>query len=870
MKGIHICTLYFGVSHFCLVTLNVLLLFILEDVVHMDKINGYQIFAHDPKAQDISDAIREILAKKTTNVKVKLSSSKQHNLKEADFENRCATHFEENFQILAAEALLILPCKSPEKFKEIVNTMEHWCRKTNESSNIKGLVLHSFSVFQHLQHHGFTSKALKDILKIEVFSEEPVIVVYNPQENGLFLIRKAENEELKTDIKLGLDDLKMFLLLFHDKLQNSNLKLISLVVTDKDRYDKLTCPTCINNVITLEEFKDVRTFENWWEERGTYFEIESLENIDRDFIKSFLAKITGTVAATFIYGKYIPTMTDKSDEQMTNLAVLLTREQMKILHSQHKHIIIRGGFGCGKTIIAVALLKKISEKLKNNEKLYFICHDARSEMLDDMTKGAQKGDNANVTLFHNKQGRSLSEIMKEILEKKESTEKVNFLVDEYDGEDLDESEAKSLNELFNESLKEMLVVLIVQPIEKERFIDNIFQNRNRFDQLENMKPFELKRVMRNSIEIHDLVQLTKGVIQKKTDFVHEEDNIEQKRTIEQKAESHGFFRRLTKNMKSREFRTKLPEPPSDITAESLSRRKDSHKYPKEKLELDEAETVPASVKRTHDADARKYPKENLSIPKLGLDEAQAVSGFNQRTSNKGARITSEFLFAAVDKTGHKISSKKPTLFELGGKSHFQKIQSLIAIFQKRQIQKSKQVILHFDTGVNEIPGNLFFTFEHHFQIQGKVTKNYKEFKSQKKTVLVCSYPNFRGLEHPKITVIIDCDVYYVQHYLVETLSRCTSDLCVVVLQKSKTLTDVTAEWKTKQVVQQWEVEFTVDRFQEEDSEFELTTNTNPHIIKAKFSREYSKQLEEKIEKLVTEYKNFESKKKEARKIIQQR
>ena len=432
----------------------------------MEKINGYRIFAHDPKAMDISDTIRKILAIKTTNVKVKLPFTKQHNMKEADFEKRCTTHFEENFEKLASEVPLILPCKTPEKFKEIVNTMEHWCRETNKSSKIKGLVLHSFSVFQHVKHFGFTRQALKGSFEMQLFSEEPLIVVYNPQENALLLIRKAENEELTTDIKLGLDDLKMFLLLFHDKLQNSNLKLISLVVTDKDRYDKLTCRTCKNNVLTLEEFKDLRTFENWWEERATYFEIENLENINRDFIKSFLAKITGTVAATFIYGKYIPTMTDRSDEQMGNLAVLLTREQMKILHSQHKHIIIRGGFGCGKTIIAVAMFKKISESLKNNEKLYFICHDARSELLDDMTKGTQKADNANVTLFHNKQGRNLSEIMKEILEKKESTEKINFLVDEYDGENLDESEAKSLNELFNESLKQMLVVLIVQPIEK--------------------------------------------------------------------------------------------------------------------------------------------------------------------------------------------------------------------------------------------------------------------------------------------------------------------------------------------------------------------------------------------------------------------
>ena len=402
-------------------------------------------------------------------------------------------------------------------------------------------------------------------------------------------------------------------------------------------------------------------------------------------------------------------------------------------------------------------------------------------------------------------------------------------------------------------------------LKKKRVINNILHNRNRFDLLENTKRFELSQVMRNSVEIHNLIKLTKDMIQKKTVFAHEEDN-----KTEKKTKSYKTVRRLTESIKSRVFTTKLVEPPSDIPAELSSRTKDPREYPKEKVELNEAKAVPASLKRTHDGDTPKYPKEKPSIPKLGLDEAQALVRFTQRTGNKGVRTISEFLFASADRTGHKIISKKQALFELGEKSNFQKIQSLIAKFHKRQIQKSKQVVLHFDTGDNEIPDNILFTFEHHFQIQRQVTKSYKEFKSQKSTVLVCNYPILRGLEHPKIMVIIDCDLYYVQHYLVETLGRCTSDLCVVVLQNSKTLTDVTAEWKIKKIIQQWEVELAVDPLQGEDSEFELLTIRNPHIVKVKFSRAYCKQVEKKFAELVTRGKSFEWKKKEARKITQQR
>ena len=113
------------------------------------------------------------------------------------------------------------------------------------------------------------------------------------------------------------------------------------------------------------------------------------------------------------------------------------------------------------------MLKSISESLKNNEKLYHICYDARSELLRQITKDVQKKTNANITPFHNKERRNFSEIMMDILEQEERTKKINFVVDEYDGENLDESEAKRLNKLLNGSLKQSFIFLIVQPIQKE-------------------------------------------------------------------------------------------------------------------------------------------------------------------------------------------------------------------------------------------------------------------------------------------------------------------------------------------------------------------------------------------------------------------
>ena len=811
-------------------------------MIHIEKIDGYQIFAHEPCAVDISDTINEILERKKVNIRVKLNHKDQHIMKDTEFEELCTAHFEENFETLAAESPLILPCKEPEILKGVVKVMQEWCRKRNKLSKIKGLILHSFSALRHLEHFGFTREVLKGSFKIEEFSEKS-IVVYNPQEYMLLLIRNAESQDLVTDIKLGLDDLKMFILLFSDKLKGSNMKLISLVVTDKEHNLESICPDCINsNVIPLETFKDADTFNNWCEAKASYFEIGTIEKINTNFVKSFSAKITGTMAATFIYGKYVPTMTKNPVKRMISSKVLLTRKQMEIFNSQDKHMIIRGGFGCGKTIIAEAMFRKMSENLKNDEKLYFICYDSRSELLHQMAKDAQENKLINVTLFHNKEKRKLSEIIKGILEENESTRKMNFVVDEFDGEDLDESEAKSLNGIFNESLKESYILLVEQPIKKERVVNNTRQERNMFELLKNMKLYELNRVMRNSVEIHNLVKLTADVLEKQTVFIHQEHN-----TVESELITHerqgGNYESLKSNVSKNEVVKKLPNPPPDVNAKLPPRQTDPHEYPKIKP----------------------------SIPALGLDEAQAVSRSATGAGDKGIKTISEFQFAAADKTGHKIRSNKPAFFEVGDKSDFEKVLSLIAIFEHREIYKSEHVVLHFDTITNEIPNIFLFPLTHHFDLKEKLTNEYRALNPTKKSVLVCSYCTFRGLEHPKITIVIDRDIYYIQHYLVEALARCTTDLWVVVLENSPTLTDVTANWKAKQAIKQWEIKILIDASLEENVELESTSNENSDIITTKFKLEYYKKLKEKYVASVNTDKNFESEKElAAKKIILQR
>ena len=150
----------------------------------------------------------------------------------------------------------------------------------------------------------------------------------------------------------------------------------------------------------------------------------------------------------------------------------------------------------------------------------------------------------------------------------------------------------------------------------------------------------------------------------------------------------------------------LSKPGSNINTELLSRKKESHKENHEessstlKLGLDEAQAVIESVLKKDDGAVKNFPN--------------AVAGFFGCGSCVGENKTAiKFFYAAVDKTGHKISTKEPAFFEVEGKSGFQKIISLIAIFEEQEIKKGEHVVLHFNTATNEIPKIFFFAFAHH-------------------------------------------------------------------------------------------------------------------------------------------------------------
>ena len=72
--------------------------------------------------------------------------------------------------------------------------------------------------------------------------------------------------------------------------------------------------------------------------------------------------------------------TKNEDDKMKGALLLLTPEQIYILLSEDKHMIIDGPYGSGKSIIACIKGKTLTESIKKGELLYCISYDSRSDL----------------------------------------------------------------------------------------------------------------------------------------------------------------------------------------------------------------------------------------------------------------------------------------------------------------------------------------------------------------------------------------------------------------------------------------------------------------------------------------------------------
>ena len=961
-------------------------------------VRGYGTYCHIRNANDVFKNIdqwqRTISGKE---VKVKFHDKEGVRTLSELKENLCGDYFKRYFEKLAVNGPVVLP-QIPSGVNKIVDTMERWCNDTNDSPDLKGLVVHSLNVSEYFGkffYDELEKETVRKDLDIKDFPITPIIIVYNPQESVILLIRKSENENLRKEIEFCSHDMKMFMLLFGSEVNQSRVKTISLLVSNEIENEYLKCEGCKNCIVSLETLQSYRLFQALWDNLAENFNVTNTDDIDEIKVIAASAKLIGCLAAA-PYFEDLPTFTEVPNEQMKHVLVLLTPAQKRILYCGDKHLIVQGPYGSGKSILARKKLHLLSNKLKESKKeeqVHFICFDSQSALLSEV------GRSPNIIAHVNKAGEKLSEIIRYIL-KVANSESVNLIVDEFDGENLDREEAAALNCFFEDKFLKKVVFLVPQSMEKERHISieekEEKEENNMFHLLKTMKQVNLSLVMRNSVAINNLIKVTQNFLkQQETIYRHpseddasrgssslnkkpaalvvsasnskSKEGIKIKSTesskkiagqiknekqqsisepglsdvpIEKDVVTKKFVDKSTEksavaasNSNSKEtLQIKLSESSKKIAshvkhekqqsiteprlsdvpiekdnvtnefvhkstekwavsasksnAKALRKIKSSesskkianqvkHEKQIRKSRLsdvhpgssnvvtkkivdksvynsreDTVETMNPVVARSSDSNNQ----EQHAVGNFGLDEVFSLAGSPRASKDDVNRIVNRFRYIASKGIGHNVNSSCPKLFEVDfdntNKGPYEKLFALNCIFRKLNIWNSnsnnKHVILHFDTSTSEIPKLLTPIIECR-EISNKVTNNYKDFKYNNKSILVCNFRVFRGLEHSNVTLTIDQDIYSVQHYLVEAMARCTNNLAIVVLEKSVAISRIISQWENglngQQLIDQWKVQICT----EGDKESDYDVDKKLHLITVNESSKSHEEMRKKFD-----------------------
>ena len=497
-------------------------------------------------------------------------------------------------------------------------------------------------------------------------------------------------------------------------------------------------------------------------------------NKSNTFSFDFSAKLLGFLAS-FQFSKEnhfhwtLPSLTNNPARQMTETTILLTLEQLRIVNSPNKHLMIQGCYGSGKSIAALKKAEMTSKILKEKEILYFISYDSSSMLTADIES------TSNMKLYRNEGALKLSKIINNI--KTDHPEcKINLIVDEYDGEQLDEPEATKLNHIFttDENFRNSIICLVFEALERERLVNGIKQIANLLPLLKSMELKELTYNKRNTLQIHNLVKVTTDVLKHKTATVHVPIYGAQDSQIQSGLEI------------TLEEETKIEVPGQVPTVKQPKQNKD------------EDSNVGKSLCKTK---------------KIIFDEACKYFSSTIDTSINTNEVTTTFRHKESKHSGHSVESEKPNIYQIyHPPESVEFMVSLIVVLQQiitnDNMKIEKHVLLHYNVE-KDIP-NIFYMAFKMMGVLEKVTNRYEEFKNvNSKKIFIASFRAFRGLEYPRVVVVLDRNVSGLEQYLPECLNRCTTYLHVILLKKDTCMLEQTLQEGTalQNIIAAWKMQY---------------------------------------------------------------
>ena len=373
-----------------------------------------------------------------------------------------------------------------------------------------------------------------------------------------------QHDQLKGEVYHCMDEMILLSFLLKDELKGSGVIVTGLVVySGKNAHNQTGCIDSDNFVVSSKIFSSVHHFDNFWKTfvSQNIFEkfASNLERREKSDTVTLFEAVASKIVGYLTHLQFkiseksvLPVPEKEPAGNIKQNELLLDRCQIEIAYSDEKRILLSGNYGTGKTFVALTKLELLYESLKQDEVIYYVNFAGKSELYLEVLEKNKTKEKVKVL----RGGTNLSNIIKSKIlpnEVKCNTKNIQFIVDEYDSEDLSEKESASLYQIFQEEeqFQHSTILIAVQPIEiirTEHFTTGgkkkeYSQANHMFEKLkEIMEVFQLRYVMRTTVEINNLIKLTQSYLDNKTNqYKGERQNCIEKR---EKSTSEKLFPEL--------------------------------------------------------------------------------------------------------------------------------------------------------------------------------------------------------------------------------------------------------------------------------------------------------------------------------------
>ena len=329
---------------------------------------------------------------------------------------------------------------------------------------------------------------------------------------------------------------------------------------------------------------------------------------------------------------------------------------------------------------------------------------------------------------------------------------INLLVEELDPELITKADAEAINNIIDtsESYKNSLITFVLQSINKERVTlteeDSFNHNINIIDDITSMKVHNLQKTMRHTKEVHEAIDIAQTCISSANNIYvqHSHEDIQLR---DQKSMN------LSKQRKPKQHNltTDIVDVVGDSTVVSDSSKSDS----------------PDSVSRDQELDEMKPVLEIHP----NIDYLAKIFDTDHSLETNGTRLETSYSFPVNMGCGHNISDEKPCLIRMKPKirnKNIDSINTLASIFYEclpprpnrrslviiNDLKLAELIILALKANIGIDVLEYLHKLKNEFP-SSKVKKEvYKEWKDNKKCILVTDSRGACGLQHDKVEIAL--------------------------------------------------------------------------------------------------------------------